>query len=127
MKTMIELIRDLREDNDLKQLDVANLLGTTQQQYSRYETGETELSLRGLGILADRYKVSADYIMARTEAKEGVAVLNQPIVDEVSAGRVLSDLHSLDEDGRRAVIEYIYLQQLKQRYGKKGSATPPRT
>lgn len=118
MKTMIELIRDLREDNDLKQLDVANLLGTTQQQYSRYETGETELSLRALGILADRYKVSADFLMARTEAREGVAALNQPIVDEVTAGRVLSDLHELDEDGRRAVLEYIYLQQLKQKYGK---------
>lgn len=118
MKTMIELIRDLREDHDLKQLDVANLLGTTQQQYSRYETGETELSLRALGILADRYKVSADFLMARTEAREGVAALNQPVVDAVTAGRVLSDLHALDEDGRRAVLEYIYLQQLKQKYGK---------
>lgn len=125
MKTMIERIRDLREDSDFKQSHVAQLLGITQQQYSRYETGETELSLRALDILADLYKVSADYLMARTEAKEGIAALNQPIVDAVTVGHVLSDLSALNETARRAVLDYIYLQQLKQKYGEQVS--PPST
>ena len=65
IKTIQELLRDLREDHDLKQSDVANLIGTTQQQYSKYETGESELPLRVLAILTNRYNVSADYLMGR--------------------------------------------------------------
>ena len=43
MKNYIEIIRDLREDNDKTQKDIAEYLGTTQQVYSRYEKGENEI------------------------------------------------------------------------------------
>ena len=55
-------LRDLREDNDLTQADIAKLLETTQQQYGRYETGVREIPLRHLIKLCKFYNVSADYI-----------------------------------------------------------------
>ncbi|MDE5584370.1 MAG: helix-turn-helix domain-containing protein [Ruminococcus sp.] len=66
----LQRLRDLREDEDLQQFDIAKLLKTTQPQYSRYETGERELPIRHLATLADFYKVSADYILGRTNNKK---------------------------------------------------------
>ena len=57
------IIRELREDHDLNQSDVAKVLGTTQQVYSRYENGINELPLRHLITLCGFYHVSADYIL----------------------------------------------------------------
>ncbi len=69
MKTYVERIRELREDNDLKQEFVANLLKTTQQVYSRYEKGINEIPVRHLITLARFYKVSVDYIVGETDQK----------------------------------------------------------
>ena len=63
MKTYYERIRDLREDNDLTQQDIADVLKTTQQVYSRYEKGENELPIHHLVTLCKFFKVSADYIL----------------------------------------------------------------
>lgn len=65
----LQRLKDLREDKDLQQSDIAKLLNTTQPQYSRYETGERELPIRHLVTLADFYDVSADYILGRTNNK----------------------------------------------------------
>lgn len=59
-------LRDLREDRDLKQTDVAALLGIRQTVYSRYERGYQNLPLEHLLVLADYYGVSTDYILGRT-------------------------------------------------------------
>ncbi len=69
MKTYYERMRDLREDNDLTQQDVATVLKTTQQVYSRYENGENELPLHHLVTLCRFYKVSADYILGLKTSK----------------------------------------------------------
>ncbi len=63
MRSYIDVIRELREDNDLTQSEVAKVLGTTQQVYSRYENGENELPLRHLITLCRFYQVSADYVL----------------------------------------------------------------
>ncbi|MBQ7119904.1 MAG: helix-turn-helix transcriptional regulator [Oscillospiraceae bacterium] len=63
MKEYYEIIRDLREDRDLSQKEVANILGTTQQVYSRYETGTNEMPIHHVITLCKFYKVSADYIL----------------------------------------------------------------
>lgn len=60
-------LRDLREDRDLKQTDVAALLGIRQTVYSRYERGYQNLPLEHLLALADYYGVSTDYILGRTD------------------------------------------------------------
>ena len=59
----IKKIRDLREDNDLTQAQVAKLLGTSQTMYSRYERGANELPIHHLVKLCEIYDVSADYIL----------------------------------------------------------------
>lgn len=56
-------IRDLREDRDLKQAELAKVLGTTQQNYSKIETGRSDISGEKLMKLAEFYNVSADYIL----------------------------------------------------------------
>ena len=58
-----KIIRDLREDNDLTQEQVAKILGTSQTMYARYERGASELPIRHLIKLSELYKVSTDYIL----------------------------------------------------------------
>lgn len=60
-------LRDLREDNDLKQRNIAELLFITQQQYSLYEKGERDIPSAFLITLADYYNTSIDYIVGRTD------------------------------------------------------------
>ncbi len=59
-------LRDLREDADLSQLEIAKLLNISQQHYSMYECGKRELPMHHFIFLADFYKVSLDYITGRT-------------------------------------------------------------
>lgn len=59
-------LKDLREDRDMSQEDIAKLLKTTQQQYSKYEKGIQEIPVHHLITLADFYKVSVDYLVGRT-------------------------------------------------------------
>ncbi|HIU68953.1 MAG TPA: helix-turn-helix transcriptional regulator [Candidatus Scubalenecus merdavium] len=59
-------LRDLREDKDLKQVQVAALLGIQQTVYSRYERGYQTIPVEHLLVLADFYNVSTDYILGRT-------------------------------------------------------------
>ena len=62
-------LRDLREDNDLKQSDLAALLNIRQNTYSQYETGKREIPLALLWRLADYYQTSIDYIIGRTDQR----------------------------------------------------------
>ncbi|MBQ9802961.1 MAG: helix-turn-helix transcriptional regulator [Clostridia bacterium] len=55
-------LRDLREDHDLTQKEIALLLKTTQPQYVRYETGERELPMHHFMTLATFYNISLDYL-----------------------------------------------------------------
>ncbi len=59
-------LRDLREDKDLKQKDIAKMLGIQQTVYSRYERGAQNIPLELLLKLADFYGTSTDYILGRT-------------------------------------------------------------
>ncbi len=65
----IKRIRDLREDADLTQQQLAQILGTSQTMYARYERGANELPLRHLVTLCQFYKVSADYILCLSDKK----------------------------------------------------------
>ena len=60
-------IKDLREDNDKKQAEIAKLLNTTIQQYSRYERGDRELPMHHFVTLANFYNVSIDYLAGLTD------------------------------------------------------------
>ena len=62
-------LRDLREDMDMNQTEIAKLLHTSQTVYSRYERGFQTIPVEHLLILADFYQVSTDYMLGRTNNK----------------------------------------------------------
>ena len=64
---MYRRIRDLREDRDLTQTQVSQMLGMSQTGYSKYETGENDLPTQVLICLADFYHTSVDYLLGRTD------------------------------------------------------------
>ena len=63
MLTYMDRLRGLREDNDLTQAQIAQVLGTSQTMYARYERGANELPVRHLITLCLFYNVSADYLL----------------------------------------------------------------
>ena len=63
-------IRDLREDNDKLQKDIASLLGISQQYYSEYENGNRPIPVQHLITLAKFYNTTIDYIVGLTDEKE---------------------------------------------------------
>lgn len=63
-------LRDLREDADLVQKEVAAMLGIDQRVYSNYETGKREIPTRLVIRLADFYGTSTDYLFGRTSRRE---------------------------------------------------------
>lgn len=62
-------LRDLREDMDMNQTQIADILGIKQTVYSRYERGYQTIPVEHILILADYYGVSTDYIFGRTNNK----------------------------------------------------------
>ncbi len=62
-------IRDLREDKDMKQAEIAEKLFLAREVYRRYETGAREIPLNIAILIADFYGVSLDYLAGRTNVK----------------------------------------------------------
>ena len=67
MKMYYPRLKDLREDHDLRQKEIAAILGINQRVYSNYETGKREIPAHLVSQLADFYKTTTDYILGRTE------------------------------------------------------------
>ena len=66
MNTMYQRLRDLREDRDLTQQELANLLKVSQTTYSRYESGALDIPSTSLIKLAEFFKTSIDYLVGLT-------------------------------------------------------------
>lgn len=75
---MYRRIRDLREDSDLKQKDIAEYLQCTQVAYSHYELGKRDIPTDVLCRLADHYGVSVDYLLGRTDERAPYPKKKQP-------------------------------------------------
>lgn len=67
MSIYIKKMRDLREDHDKTQQEIAEILGTSQTMYARYERGANELPIHHLIALCKYYGVSADYMLGMDE------------------------------------------------------------
>ncbi|MBP5209558.1 MAG: helix-turn-helix transcriptional regulator [Clostridia bacterium] len=63
----VKRLRDLREDSDNTQAEIAHVLGTSQTMYARYERGANELPVRHLVKLSEYYGVSTDYLLGLTD------------------------------------------------------------
>ncbi len=69
MRSFLEKLRGLREDRDLTQQQIANILGTSQTMYARYERGANEMPIRHLVTLCKYYNISADYLLDTAPVK----------------------------------------------------------
>lgn len=68
----LKRLKDLREDRDLFQKDIAKVLNISQQYYSEYEKGKRSISIEILIMLSNFYQVSTDYILGLTNKKERI-------------------------------------------------------
>ncbi len=107
MKELKTLIRDLREDHDLKQKTVASYLVISQQTYSNYETGQREIPTWVVTALAKYYKVSTDYLLGTPISYPGGVDLQKNYLENITLLEILHDIQKLKEEDRRNLIRYI--------------------
>lgn len=116
MKSVREIIRNLRTDHDIRQSEIANVLGINQQYYSKYETGEYEIPVRHIITLAKYYSISTDYLLGLTDFKGNIKCINEPIDNNITLGKLMSNIFSLDKESKKAVVEYVNLLIIKKLY-----------
>lgn len=103
---LYQRIRDLREDNDLKQSQLSEKLNITLKTYQRYERGETPITLEIAEQLATIYKVSLDYIAGKTNDKRGLTkselsaeetdiIKKYRSISEKRQGKIIGQSHTL--------------------------------
>ena len=95
-------LKDLREDKDMKQWQIAELLGMKQEQYQRYESGKRETPIKTLIKLAEYYKVSLDYITGRTNEKTGI----KSIVDQ-DEKKLLALYKELNQKQKQTILQLL--------------------
>ena len=102
-----EILRNLREDKDLKQIDIANILCITQQTYSNYENTKSEIPLNHLIKLADFYNVSTDFLLGRVTYKHNLISLNDLLLDNITYGDLLNKVSTLDKYKLHSLIDFL--------------------
>lgn len=107
MKTLNAMLRELREDHDIKQETIAKYLGVAQQTYSNYENGHREIPISVVTELAKYYKVSTDYLLHSDASYPGSVDMNATYVDDVTIHDMLYDMQSLDNAARKDLVKYI--------------------
>lgn len=113
MKELNERIRDLREDNDLKQSDIADYLGVTQQTYSNYETGNRDIPTNVVIQLAQFYKVSTDYLLSSNASYVGNVDMNAQYLGDVTLHDIVYDLQKLNKLNRKELVDYVHFLRLR--------------
>ncbi len=107
MKELRMIIRDLREDRDIKQKVIAEYLGVSQQTYSNYENGHREIPIWAVTKLSEFYKVSTDYLLGANTGYLGNTNLNVKYLGEITMHDVVFDIQKLNPKDRRDLLRYI--------------------
>ena len=100
-------VKKLREEHHLDQIDIAVMLGKSQQSVSRIERGKRNLDSRELNILADHFNVSTDYILGRTDIKtipEKNNVFENAIIENYT---LFKPLKHLSAEQKRIITKII--------------------
>ena len=108
MKELRMVIKDLREDNDIKQKTVAEYLGVSQQTYSNYENGHREIPIWVVLKLSRYYKVSTDYLLGADSGYLGNTNLSGKYLGDTTLHDVVYELQQLDTADRRDLLKYIH-------------------
>ena len=110
-------IRNLRESNNLKQKQVAEILGISQQAYSYYELNKRELPARHVKSLAKLYQVSTDYILGMTPGYVGSYDLNSKYIQDITLKDMLFNLEKLNKRNRQEAVKFLsYLNITQNRH-----------
>ncbi len=113
MKSYQSIIKELRQDSDLSQSKIAEVIQTTQQQYSKYENGHSEIPAKTIASLAKFYNISADYLLnLKSDKLEGRSIEDIKKIDPLSY-KIIKSLNSLNEEDKNDVLEYINLLAFK--------------
>lgn len=96
-------IRELREDNDKTQRELAEYLGTPYQYYAVYEKGTSEISFERAILLAKYYDVSLDYIAGLTNDKKGISSSDLTLEQQ----EILRLTENLSYNSRKKLIEFL--------------------
>ncbi|MDE5939101.1 MAG: helix-turn-helix domain-containing protein [Lachnospiraceae bacterium] len=107
MKELHAIIRDLREDRDIKQKTVAEYLGVSQQTYSNYENGRRDIPLWAVLKLSKYFKVSTDYLLGTDCGYLGSPNLSRKYLGDVTMHDVLIHIQKLDAGKRRELLRFI--------------------
>ena len=107
MKELRMIIRELREDRDIKQKVIAEYLGVSQQTYSNYENGHREIPIWAVTKLSEYYKVSTDYLLSANSEYLGNTNLNEKYLGDITMHDVVFDIQKLNTKDRRDLLRYI--------------------
>lgn len=103
-------LKDLREDMDLEQKDIARILGVSINQYGRYERGENDIRFEYIIKLSEYYNVSIDYIAGNTNFKNGKDSLSS---NEVKVLEVYHNLSDMEKGELKYHLKQIYDERKK--------------
>lgn len=107
MKELRMIIRELREDRDIKQKVIAEYLGVSQQTYSNYENGHREIPIWAVTKLSEYYKVSTDYLLSANSEYLGNTNLNEKYLGDITMHDAVFDIQKLNTKDRRDLLRYI--------------------
>lgn len=106
MEIVGERLRILRHNEGKRQKELSELLRTTQQIYSKYETGKSDLPLRHLVTLTHFYDVSADYLLGYIPYQKLPPELSDPFISNVTVGDFVCRVTSFSSQSKRKLIEF---------------------
>ncbi|WMC92488.1 helix-turn-helix domain-containing protein [Kineothrix sp. MB12-C1] len=107
MSEISDIVKGLRENNRLKQREVADYLGISQQAYSYYELDKRELPARHVVNLAKLYNVSTDYILGIEPDFAGSYDLTSKYIQDISLKDMLWNLKKLNKVNRQEAVKYL--------------------
>lgn len=107
MSQVHNIIKSLRENNDLTQKDVAKYLEISQQAYSNYELNKRELPSRHAVSLSEFYKVSTDYILGIDSGYTNPYDLESKYIENITLKEMLYNLNMLNISNRKEIVRYI--------------------
>lgn len=102
-----QILKNLREDKDLKQADIAKILCITQQTYSNYENAKSEIPIHHIIKLSEFYNVSTDFILGKSSFKANLSSLNDTLIEGITYGDFLNKIARLNKYKLYSLIDFL--------------------
>ena len=102
-----ELLAELRQSNNMTQQDLANILFVSVSTISNYEKGVHLPDIIKLGIIADHFHVTTDFLLGRSSSSLSPDVLDQEIIAGKTAGELINDLRAMTPDRKKTLARII--------------------